>query len=603
MGKLTYSARKISGIKAGQVVSKDLKKRQPPGIGSKAAARDPTLEIDLANKCLTDAGFAEFIDDLLNCIRYRDEQHPAGLAKVTEFHLQGNNLTIHSLAKLGEVIALSPGDLRELDISQNDIHVESDEEKKFWKAFLTSFKNCYVLSKLDISGNPIGNAGLEILARIYLKSDLDYLEADAEVIVKENHGNVVELVEGVTALRISEKEYDPRAGRSKKSPFKGKGGKQNGTSTAVAGPSKSITIADLKKFACTRGLRSVPYFMLSDIALQNSSVVHLSRMIATQRASDQLLTFLPPGKASAIPEAAVDDKSLIWRPNNKLAVYAKRLLDVTESIREFKSKAQAESDGEDGEDGEDSTDEDTQRKMQSKLALEYARLTKRIRLESLKHEGLRSNDITIIAFRMMIISRALLLDDEDRPKEWPIEETMLLEELPTPEEQEVVPKPSFAPVEYPIEPPRYICLGSLPPGPFHPATEAFDAEFPTLQAACQKETLQKTSSESGSKSPEVSFSPSQPSCAGKQLLRAPQVKKARKSTWRFGFPFEIWRRIIADVVDADGILDQEQQSRIIHYACDWEALEYELTIKGAEEHQQIWKFLETVGCFTYSSLS
>ncbi|KAL5337904.1 hypothetical protein BJX70DRAFT_219764 [Aspergillus crustosus] len=617
MGKLTYSARKISGIKAGQVVSKDLKKRQPPGIGAKAAARDPTLEIDLTGKCLTDEGFAGFIDDLLECIRYRDEQHPVGLAKVTEFYLQGNNLTVHSLVKLGEVITLSSGDIRELDLSQNDIRVESDEEKKLWKAFLASFKNCYILSKLDISGNLISPAGLEILACVYLKSDLEYLEADAEAIVKENHGDIEALTEDVGVLKVAEKdkENDTRAGRPKKSPFKGKAGKQNGTSTAVAAPSKSITIADLKKYACTRGLRSIPYFMLSDISLKNRSSVHLTRMLATQRASEQLLTFIPPVKASAIPEAAVDNKSLIWQPNEGLAVHAKRLLDVTESIREHKSKAQAESDA------DDSTDEDTQRKLQSKLALEYTRLTKRIRLEAMKLEGIHASDITSIAFNMKVVARALLLDDEDRPKkekeEEPTEESMVAVEKPPEseveveevEEEEVMPKPPSPPVKI-LDRSPYDFLRFLPVGRFHPAAAAFDAEFPTLPPTHKIEvpeevtaTPEKAAPESDVKSdPEISSSSDQRTRSTKASRSTPP-KKARKSSWRFGLPFEIWRRIIADVVGAEGILDHEQQFRIIHYASSWEAVEYELTIKGAEEHQQIWKFLETVGCFTYSPLS
>jgi Leucine-rich repeat (LRR) protein len=191
----------------------------------------------LTGKCLTDEGFAQFIDDLIECIWYRDEAHPAGLAKVTEVHLQGNNLTIYSLPKLGEVIAKSPGDLRELDLSNNNIRVVTAEEKAIWKSFLCCFKNCYVLMKLDLSGNPLGVAGLEILASVYIKSDLEYLEADADAIVRENLGLASDSVlAGETgALKIGEnsskENTDPRSGmgRSKKSPNKGgKTGKQNG---------------------------------------------------------------------------------------------------------------------------------------------------------------------------------------------------------------------------------------------------------------------------------------------------------------------------------------------------------------------------------------
>ncbi|KAL6233157.1 hypothetical protein BDW75DRAFT_252163 [Aspergillus navahoensis] len=662
MGRLTYSARKIGGIKAGQAVSKDLKKRIPPGLGSKAAARDPTLEIDLTGKCLTDEGFAQFIDDLIECVRYRDEAHPVGLAKVTEFYLQGNNLTVYSLAKLSEVIASNTGDLRELDLSNNDIRVVTAEEKAIWKLFLCSFKNCYVLMKLDLSGNPLGVAGLELFASVYIKSDLDYLEADADAIVRENLGlgsdGDSELAEEAGAMKLGEnsskENSHPRSGtgRLKKSPNKGgKAGKQNGTFTAVT-PSKSIGFADLKKYACTRGLRSVPYLVLSNLELKNSSAVHLSRMLATQRASEQLLTFLPPAKASAIPESAEEGKSIIWQPNDGLGATAKRLLDVTESILAHNSKAQAqeESDGDDNTDeaaGASETDEDTKRKVQSKLALEFTRLTKRVRLEALKQEGVHASDIAITALRMMVVSRALLLEDWDRVVEVPEpeqtaepanpEDPVFEEQQNELQEQEYVSEedsiveqsPS---VEY-LPGPQYTFAQSFAAGPFHPRAKLFDEEFPALQPirqgqlqlAAKPATPGAEIEEPIAPSPITGPSPSpghpasseydakadagsgsgssQPTRSGKGNNRSSIAQKARKSSWRFNLPTEIWQRIIADAVGADGILDQEQQQRVMQYAADWDAVAYELTIKGAEDHQQIWKILQTVGCFTYSPLA
>ncbi|KAL4912539.1 hypothetical protein BDW62DRAFT_216262 [Aspergillus aurantiobrunneus] len=629
MGRLTYSARKISGIKAGQVVSKDLKKRIPPGLGAKAAARDPTLEIDITGKCLTDEGFAEFIDELLECIRFRDEEHPSGLAKVTEIHLQGNNLTVKSLSKLGEVIANSTGDLRELDLSQNNIRIVTAEDKAIWKAFLCSFKNCYMLKKLDFSGNPIGTAGFDVLALVYLKSDLDYLEADADAIVRENHGEELALAEEAAALKVGDgkENHDPRAGRAKKSPHKGgKAAKQNGTSSTATAPSRSFTFNDLKKYACTRGLRSVPYLTLSNLDLKNGSAVHLSRMLATQRPSEQLLTYLPPGKASAIPESAQDGKSIIWQPNEGLAVFANRLLDVTESIREFQSKAQEDSDG------EHSTDEDAKRKLQSKMALEFTRLTKRVRIESLKQEGVHASDIAIIALKMMVVSRALLLEDKDRPREEaaPVEPPTAEEqekqgeqdeeerekEQEEEEEEWPIAEQSPSPVEYHAEP-QYTFAPSFPAGPFQPGAVLFDEEFPALQPARQEQIPPRVATPEPEPEPETkepvnsnpsiipSSSPNHRSpgttrpSGGKGIMRG---QKARKSSWRFGLPFESWRRIIADALGADGILDQEQQARIMYYASDWDAVAYELTIKGAEDHQQIWKFLETVRCCTYTPL-
>ncbi|KAL2869849.1 uncharacterized protein BJX67DRAFT_347102 [Aspergillus lucknowensis] len=454
-----------------------------------------------------------------------------------------------------------------------------------------------MLSKFDLSGNPIGSAGLEILAHAYIKSDLDYLEADAEAIIGANAGGVLALAEDVDSLELEkEKENEsPRASRAKKPAGKGKAVKQNGTSQSTpATASKNITLADLKKYTCTRGLRSIPYFILSDIALTTRSAIHLSHMIAIQKASEHLITFLPPGKASAIPEAAQNDKSLIWQPNDELATFAKRLLEVTESIREFKSKAESDSEA-------FTNSEDAQRKLQSKLVIEYTRLTKRVRIETMKLEGVHSSDIAITALKMMVVSRALLLEDKDRPIEELPEDETENSSVETAEEEEQ-PTRNSSPVGY--QPQTFFTFpDSFSLGPFHPDGATFDEEFPALQTAHESKSPTKRGVLGVKGSLESSSGPSQPIRSGKGIPRNSSVaQKARKQEWRFSLPFELWRRIIAGALDADGILDHDQQTRIIRYASDWDAVAYELTIKGAEDHQQIWKFLETVGCFTYTPL-
>ncbi|KAL3455194.1 hypothetical protein BJX64DRAFT_295280 [Aspergillus heterothallicus] len=605
MGRLTYSARKIGGVKAGQTVSKDLRKRVPPGTGAKAAARDPTLEIDLTGKALTDDGFAQFIDDLLACIVYRSDEHPIGLAKVTEFHLQGNSLTVLSLVKLGEVVAHSAGDLRELDLSHNDIRVTSVQEKAVWKAFLECFKNCYVLTKLDLSNNPIGPVGLEIFACVYVKSDIDFLEADAAAIVGMTADKESALSEEVGSMSANE-NISPRANRAKKTLGKNKATKQNGSSqpTAVAG--KSITVSDLKKFACTRGLRAIPYLILSNLELTTRSAIHISHMLTIQRSSEQLLNFLPPVKASAIPESAENNKCIIWQPNNSLPDFAQSLLEITESVREFKLRAESEIDA-------PSDDEDTQRRAQSKMMLDYTRLTKRVRLDSLRLEGVACSDIAITALKMMVVARALLLEDKDRPVVNTIEETARTEEAQEEEpeqEPEVQEEVIFHPAPAAGCPPSTFFTFEPPfsLGPFDRASAGFDEDFPALMKPTprklhpiQEESEQelRDSEESARPSPSTSPSPNQTGRSGKNNRH----NRGRKQEWRFGLPFDIWRSIIADAVGADGILDVEQQSRIVQYASDWNVVAYGQGIIGVVAHQQIWKFLETVGCFTYSPLS
>ena len=163
-------------------------------------------------------------------MKFRDAEHPDGAAKVTELHLSGNQLTVQSLEKLGEVIALSAGDLREFDLSRNRIEVCDDEQKERWFGLLVQFDGCYVLKKIDLGHNKLGIKGVEMLARAYLRSELDFVEGEVEEVGAngEEEDGAATAVDGV-ALRVNgHKENDnPGRSRSKRSPGKGKA-KQNG---------------------------------------------------------------------------------------------------------------------------------------------------------------------------------------------------------------------------------------------------------------------------------------------------------------------------------------------------------------------------------------
>ena len=95
-----------------------------------------------------------------------------------ELHLAGNELSVESLEKLARVVALGCRDLRELDLSANCIQVVTSREKELWESFLHAFDGCFVLKKLDLSGNPIGAAGLEAFVRVYVRSELDFVVDD-----------------------------------------------------------------------------------------------------------------------------------------------------------------------------------------------------------------------------------------------------------------------------------------------------------------------------------------------------------------------------------------------------------------------------------------
>lgn len=337
-----------------------------------------------------------------------------------------------------------------------------------------------------------------------------------------------------------------------------------------------------------------------------------------QRSRKQLLAFLPTGKVPTLPNESNQCRGIMWLPSG-LDTIARKMVDVGEAIWEtiasdfdsddpYENRRASGASRTSGGAQDSNNDSDDQRKRQKKLDTEFMRLAKRVRMDVLKNNSVHTVDIWSTALKMMVVSRALLLDDEDRVVQTPPTETP--PECPQPEEapaEELAEPEIDAPEEHipedsPPSPPKvYI-------SPFHPASEAFDSEFPALKAvqpvqvAAPKEEPKTHEEPETSNAIRESLTPEPSSRQDTATTRGQSRNGARqKQVWRGGLPLEIWRRIIANSVGADGILSKNQQVQIMRYAADWDVMAYKMTIQGAEEYQQIWKFLETVKCFTYSS--
>ena len=142
-------------------------KRIPPGSGHKAALRDPSIDLDISGKSLTDDTFQEIVDALTRVISYSDDN--GRIAKLEELCLKGNQLTTRSLGLLAQVIRRSNQDIRDLDISDNLVVVSTRQDADNWETFLAAFDSCCVLRRIDLSSNALGSKAFEILARVYIR--------------------------------------------------------------------------------------------------------------------------------------------------------------------------------------------------------------------------------------------------------------------------------------------------------------------------------------------------------------------------------------------------------------------------------------------------
>ena len=513
------------------------------------------------------------------------------------------------------------------------------------------------------------------------------------------------------------------------------GNSSNGSSSTGKFPSP----ADMKRFACTRGLRSVPFIILSNTSMTTGAAVHLASMILAHRGPEQLLPYLPGGKTPSLPDTEDRCNGLLWLPNDHMSDLGHKMLDSAETLRGFTSEMNPEEDQLHREgklprdlEGVNLVDLMEQRRQHTKLNTEFTRIAKRARLEALRTEGVHAAQMWSAALRMIVVARTVLLDSAKRdaadehtesdnehevqPQAAAVDSARAPAcdqsqngehtafsppkhvsnrsvSISTQPEGPVQSQPAafssesallshgkrYVPFNYHSEPelslPSYPIPGSMqasfpdlpddsPPifsivdessrlnvtygvrcemngysmaahtglengstlvqsGLFQPGAAEFEANFPALDTSNNKappavaqQTIEKKatstppqrksqhqSGQSQSGNVDQRKSNARQTAPGPEQKQQPQEKKHEDRDWRYEFPMQVWRKIIAHSVDAEGVLSRAQQERIIQYAMDWKSIAAELRSQGAEKHQQIWKLLDTVNSFTYACLS
>ena len=130
------------------------------------------IDLDLSGKWLTDEGFSEVTSALIEALKYRGSQGPC--TRLEELSLKESGINPVSLQALTPVVRLACHDLRDLDLSGNQIRIETENDVAIWEKFLASFAPCCVMRRFDLSGNILGPKGYEVLLRVYAKeSPLD----------------------------------------------------------------------------------------------------------------------------------------------------------------------------------------------------------------------------------------------------------------------------------------------------------------------------------------------------------------------------------------------------------------------------------------------
>ena len=136
-------------------------------MGSKAAFRDPSIDLDVSSKALKDEGFCEVASALVEALSYNGIQ--GRCTRLEELCLSENELCLQSLQILTPIIRLACHDLRDLDLAGNRIQISTEEDVAIWENFLGALEESSTLRRIDLSGNPLGPRGFETLLRVYAR--------------------------------------------------------------------------------------------------------------------------------------------------------------------------------------------------------------------------------------------------------------------------------------------------------------------------------------------------------------------------------------------------------------------------------------------------
>ena len=366
-------------------------------------------------------------------------------------------------------------------------------------------------------------------------------------------------------------------------------------------------------YSTTKGLRSTPYLIFSNTAMNEACALHLSYIIASHKLPDQLLSRVPSAKAGP-PAQQLDAydlssgcRGVVYLPNPSLDSAAIKVLELSELARSgfLDGTAQEKSTEElkappketrvprrSSEARANPSPHASSGRRRSATSIgsaeqpghglpssELDRARSRIQGNTLRDAGPHSNDLWSAALKTLALGRVISRDKATDVRKvlhngWEdakwrtgytssVKPTAGLPPLvplaPANANQHITAKVFQRRKD--IDPPSDLFLTPPPPPP-----------------------------------PPVHDAPASPwTIDGQQRVE----ERRDRNTLPGGLTEDLWRRIIALAVGADDVLSEKQQLSILRWAMDRGTLQKEMEVLGKPESAQIWKVLEGMGCLCY----
>ena len=365
-------------------------------------------------------------------------------------------------------------------------------------------------------------------------------------------------------------------------------------------------------YATTRGLRSVPYIVLSDCGMTEAGALHLSYILEVHHLPERLLTRVPHAKAGAPTQQLVSYnesqcRGIIYLPNPLLGSAGHKVLELTEVIRDGYSNYALEGFCEPSDTLITST-EKVERVSRASFGLgggacdrrrrnfassgfpdqkgqgdyiesELDRARTRIQGNTLQLAGPQSNDLWRAAFRMLSLGRDIRPQTRNEPRPRP----------PAPK--------SKAPIKT-LRPPGFTPKKFKSLTPLTPLTSQRD---PNQPISPWNTHFPKKSGSLPSAPMTIPQSPPTPRLPVLSVLSAPLPTETPgyRTKLPCGFPEHVWRVIVGQAAGAEGIMSETQQRCVLQWAMDRNTLRQESESLGLRASAQCWKILEATGCLAY----
>ncbi|KAF3917836.1 hypothetical protein ABW20_dc0105583 [Dactylellina cionopaga] len=376
------------------------------------------------------------------------------MSRIEELNLSGNNLTASSLRHLGRAMSVCP-DLRDLDISNNNIKIATLAEMKEWMNFMEGFARLKCVRRLDMSYNPLGDFAVEIIFRAYA------MEQDIFIPYDFNGTGKVDCLDESTDVNYSVEGFDIRSQGGHlylashsvqavdvENNTDGARKVSNGTisiqSSGLLSSSPTSSLDLARDPAEIHGLRGIPYLVMSNIDATDLSAMWLSYIIPEHPLPLELNPHLPPLKEGPLAttlrkyDSLQSFRGIILTENPTITALGHRVLKEAEERRDEdaarveelltngqgRRRSSAVSDmgfddiGRRDQNRRNSIQDDStfgsfspkNKKLFNDARYSLERTRAKIQLNVLKEQGVGASLLWKKVMRIVVVSRAIMLD-------------------------------------------------------------------------------------------------------------------------------------------------------------------------------------------------